>query len=102
MVPLFAARGWRRRNPTISLPETYAVALVVMLLSMLCWGSWANAMKLCPGFRFQLFYWDYAAGLVQAARFACAAAAISVTRCGAQNSMPRRAEVETLLAARTH
>lgn len=34
-----------------------------MLLSMICWGSWANTLKLCPGFRFQLFYWDYAIGL---------------------------------------
>jgi glucose uptake protein len=30
---------------------------------MLCWGSWANTLKLCPGYRFQLFYWDYALGL---------------------------------------
>lgn len=34
-----------------------------MLLSMLCWGSWANTLKLCPRFRFQLFYWDYAIGV---------------------------------------
>ncbi len=34
-----------------------------MLLSMFCWGSWANTLKLCPRFRFQLFYWDYALGL---------------------------------------
>lgn len=46
------------------LPETYQAALFLMILSMLCWGSWANTLKLCPGFRFQLFYWDYAIGLV--------------------------------------
>lgn len=45
-------------------PETYAVALSFLIVTMFCWGSWANTMKLCPGFRFQLFYWDYAAGLV--------------------------------------
>ncbi len=44
-------------------PETYAVALVFMILSMLCWGSWANTMKLSPAYRFQLFYWDYVIGL---------------------------------------
>jgi ribokinase len=33
-----------------------------------------------------------------AGRFACAAAALSVTRAGAQPSLPRRAEVEALLA----
>ncbi len=45
------------------LPETYYAALLLMVLSMLCWGSWANTLKLCPGYRFQLYYWDYAIGL---------------------------------------
>ena len=45
-------------------PETYTVALLFMLCSMLCWGSWANAVKLCPGCRFQLFYWDYVGGVL--------------------------------------
>lgn len=45
-------------------PETYQAALLLMLLSMLCWGSWANTLKLCPGYRFQLFYWDYALGVL--------------------------------------
>ena len=45
-------------------PETYGLALLFMVLSMLCWGSWANSMKLCPGYRFQLFYWDYVIGLI--------------------------------------
>jgi glucose uptake protein len=48
------------------LPETYQVTLALMILSMLCWGSWANTLKLCPKFRFQLFYWDYAIGLFTA------------------------------------
>ncbi|MDQ2843958.1 MAG: AcrB/AcrD/AcrF family protein [Acidobacteriota bacterium] len=45
-------------------PEIYASALFFMLVSMICWGSWANTMKLCPGYRFQLFYWDYVVGLI--------------------------------------
>jgi glucose uptake protein len=45
------------------LPHTYQAALFLMILSMLCWGSWANTLKLCPGYRFQLFYWDYAIGM---------------------------------------
>jgi glucose uptake protein len=45
------------------LPETYQAALFLMVLSMLCWGSWANTLKLCPRYRFQLFYWDYAIGM---------------------------------------
>jgi glucose uptake protein len=48
------------------LPETYHVTLALMILSMLCWGSWANTLKLCPNFRFQLFYWDYSIGLLLA------------------------------------
>lgn len=46
------------------LPETYQATLALMILSMLCWGSWANTLKLCPNFRFQLFYWDYSIGVV--------------------------------------
>ena len=48
-------------------PQTYTIALSFMILSMLCWGSWANTVKLCPGYRFQLFYWDYVVGLVAGA-----------------------------------
>jgi len=48
------------------LPETYQTALFLMILTMFCWGSWANTLKLCPRFRFQLFYWDYAIGLLLA------------------------------------
>jgi len=44
-------------------PEQYAVVLAFMILSMVCWGSWANTVKLVPGYRFQLFYWDYVIGL---------------------------------------
>jgi glucose uptake protein len=45
------------------LPHTYQAALFLMVLSMCCWGSWANTLKLCPRYRFQLFYWDYAIGM---------------------------------------
>ena len=48
-------------------PESYAVTLTFMVVSMFCWGSWANTVKLCPGYRFQLFYWDYVGGLIAAA-----------------------------------
>ncbi len=49
------------------LPHTYGAALCLMVLSMCCWGSWANTLKLCPRYRFQLFYWDYAVGLLACA-----------------------------------
>jgi glucose uptake protein len=47
-------------------PEAYAIALLFMMGSMFCWGSWANTMKLTPGYAFQLFYWDYVIGIVLA------------------------------------
>lgn len=43
-------------------PETFALALVMMITSAVCWGSWANTYKLTKGYRFELFYWDYAIG----------------------------------------
>jgi glucose uptake protein len=45
-------------------PEAYIAALAFMITTMLCWGSWANTMKLTPGYAFQLFYWDYVIGIV--------------------------------------
>jgi glucose uptake protein len=47
-------------------PELYGTALMLMFLSMLCWGSWANTQKLTIGYSFQLFYWDYVIGIVAA------------------------------------
>ncbi len=46
------------------LPTAYGVVLLLMLTSMLCWGSWANTRKLTLGYSFSLFYWDYVAGIV--------------------------------------
>jgi len=45
------------------LPGSYTAALVMMLFGMFCWGSWPNTYKLTRGWRFELFYWDYAAGI---------------------------------------
>lgn len=47
-------------------PETYAIALLLAILTMLCWGSWANTQKLTSGYAFQLFYWDYVIGVLAA------------------------------------
>ena len=45
--------------------ESYPVAVVLCGLTMLCWGSWANTQKLASKeWPFQLFYWDYAIGVV--------------------------------------
>ena len=45
--------------------SSYAVAVFLLIISMLCWGSWANTQKLASKeWGFQLFYWDYTIGLV--------------------------------------
>lgn len=45
--------------------SSYALAVVLLFVSMICWGSWANTQKLASReWGFQLFYWDYALGLV--------------------------------------
>jgi glucose uptake protein len=46
------------------LPTTYATALLLAVLSMICWGSWANTFKLTKKWRFELFYFDYAGGVL--------------------------------------
>ena len=44
--------------------ESYATAVAMCFVTMLCWGSWANTQKLATKeWRFQLFYWDYAIGV---------------------------------------
>jgi len=45
--------------------ESFAVAVVMCVITMLCWGSWANTQKLASKeWRFQLFYWDYCIGVL--------------------------------------
>ncbi len=46
------------------IPQVYAVALLMMIISMICWGSWANTQKLVRKWRFELFYWDYVWGIL--------------------------------------
>lgn len=45
-------------------PSTYATALVLMLTSMICWGSWPNFLKKLPGWRLEYFYIDYSLGFL--------------------------------------
>ena len=45
--------------------SSYPVAVVLCVITMLCWGSWANTQKLASKeWRFQLFYWDYSIGVL--------------------------------------
>jgi glucose uptake protein len=44
--------------------ESYPLAVALCIVTMLCWGSWANTQKLASRqWSFQLFYWDYAIGV---------------------------------------
>ncbi len=44
--------------------ENYSVAVLFCIVTMLCWGSWANTQKLAgKTWRFELFYWDYVIGI---------------------------------------
>jgi len=45
--------------------ESYLIAVLMCLITMLCWGSWANTQKLASkSWPFQLFYWDYSIGVL--------------------------------------
>src|SRR5205085_4984442 len=44
-------------------PQSLGVALAMMIVSAICWGSWANTYKGVKNYRFELFYWDYAVGI---------------------------------------
>lgn len=45
--------------------QRYGVAVLFCMITMLCWGSWANTQKLASkSWRFELFYWDYVIGIL--------------------------------------
>ena len=45
--------------------HSYPIAVALCVLTMICWGSWANTQKLASRWwRFELYYWDFVAGLV--------------------------------------
>ena len=46
--------------------HSYPLAVFLLVITMLCWGSWANTQKMVSGVKwpFQLFYWDYSIGII--------------------------------------
>jgi glucose uptake protein len=45
--------------------ENYGLAIMLCVVTMLCWGSWANTTKLTSKeWRFELLYWDYGLGIL--------------------------------------
>lgn len=44
---------------------TYVMAVALCIVTMFCWGSWANTQKLVDKkWRYELFYWDYVFGVL--------------------------------------
>ena len=54
----------------MTLPHLYGTALALTILTMLCWGSWANVLKIAKGWRFELLYYDYSIGVALTAALA--------------------------------
>jgi glucose uptake protein len=46
------------------IPGSFAIALMMTVMSAVFWGSWANTYKATKHYRFELFYWDYITGVV--------------------------------------
>jgi len=44
-------------------PQSFGVAMWMILITAICWGSWANTFKGVRNYRFELFYWDYVVGI---------------------------------------
>lgn len=52
------------------IPHSYVAALLMTILTMMCWGSWANVVKIVGPWRFELLYYDYALGILLTSIFA--------------------------------
>jgi glucose uptake protein len=44
------------------LPASQAATLALVVISLICWGSWANTLKAAGKWRFELYYYDFAVG----------------------------------------
>ncbi len=63
------------------IPVNYNLGLAMMIVSLICWGSWANAQKLA-NWRFEYFYIDYSLGVL----LASIAAAFTLGSYGSQGT----------------
>lgn len=54
----------------MTLPNTYLMVLMLTIVTMICWGSWANVLKFAKGWRFELLYYDYSIGVALGAALA--------------------------------
>ncbi|MBM3813636.1 MAG: hypothetical protein FJW20_18585 [Acidimicrobiia bacterium] len=54
----------------MAIPTTYTAAVLLCVLTMILWGSWANMLKLGGKWRFELFCYDFAIGALLCAMIA--------------------------------
>ena len=47
----------------MTLPTTYVAGVLLLIFSMVCWGSWANTLKLAGRWRFELYSYDLSVGV---------------------------------------
>jgi len=82
-------------------PHSFATAFLMMLVSTVCYGSWGNTYKLTKGFRYELFNWDYLAGIFIGAL--ALALTIGSTPLGASSFLPnvRSADFSNIVCAMT-
>jgi glucose uptake protein len=45
------------------LPSTTLASLLLVILTLVCWGSWATSQRLVFKWRFELFYYDFTLGM---------------------------------------
>jgi glucose uptake protein len=58
-------------NDPMTIPGSYLLSLILFILTLLCWSSWANTLKLAgPKWRFELLAYDFALGVLIAAAVA--------------------------------
>ena len=44
------------------LPASQAATLALLVISLICWGIWANTLKAAGKWRFELYFYDFALG----------------------------------------
>jgi glucose uptake protein len=54
------------------LPDAFPVAFAMLLVGMICFGSWTNAYKIAQNWRLELFHLDYSFGVFLVAVLAAA------------------------------
>ena len=74
------------------LPATTLASILLLVLALFCWGSWANSQRLVFKWRFELFYYDFALGLA-------ACVLIAAFSLGSMNSQELTLSDNMMLAA---